>query len=166
MKQIATILSAILFSSFISVSGQTSINHYNIGPSADALPVSTESKAFKNFRRAYPEVTGEKWSQQNDHYIVSFNINDINNKVVYTKSGQVDYSLKIYTPGQLPEEIKRAVKSVYYEYSITNAQELHTSMQTIFLVKITDGTAWKTIRLSNGDMEEIENYYSTISPCR
>jgi hypothetical protein len=166
MKQIAIIFSAIAFSSFISVSGQTSVNHYNIGSSADALPVSTESKAFKNFRRAYPEVTGEKWSQQNDHYIASFKTNHISNKVVYTKSGQVDYSLKIYTPEQLPAAIQRSVKSVYYDYTITNAQELHTSMQTIFLVKITNGTTWKTIRLSNGDMDEIENYYSTISPCR
>jgi hypothetical protein len=171
MKRIPAILTAILVAAFFSVSAQTSTKMFNAHSefsktSADALPLSTESKAYKNFRRAYPNVVNEKWSQQNDHYIASFVLNDVKNKVVYTKFGKLDYFLKMYTEKELPAFVRKAVKSAYYDYSITNAQELHTSTQTIFLVKITDRNSWKTIRVSDGEMEEIENYYSVISPCR
>ena len=57
-------------------------------------------------------------------------------------------------------------ESIYYDYTISDAQELKVNSQTIFLVKVNNANAWKTIRLSNGDVEEIESYSSVISPCR
>ena len=66
----------------------------------------------------------------------------------------------------LPHAVKAAVKSVYYDYRIVDAQELGLKNTVVYLVKITDSNTWKTIRVSDGDVEEIENYSNAISPCR
>ena len=128
--------------------------------------ISPESKAYKNFRRSHPSVTNETWRSNNGYSFVSFAQGDVKNKIAYTPDGRVDYSLKMYKESNLPERIRNVVKSIYYDYTISDAQELKVNTQTIFLVKVNNANAWKTIRLSNGDVEEIESYSSVISPCR
>ena len=128
--------------------------------------ISPESKAYKNFRRSHPSVTNETWRSNNGYSFVSFAQGDVKNKIAYTPDGRVDYSLKMYKESNLPERIRTVVKSIYYDYTISDAQELKVNSQTIFLVKVNNANACKTIRLSNGDVEEIESYSSVISPCR
>jgi hypothetical protein len=129
--------------------------------------IDSESKPFKNFKRSYPNVTNEKWSTDKGYYFVKFKEGEVSNKIAYTGNGKVDYSLKMYNnESYLPRSVKSAVKSVYYDYRILDAQELRVKHKTIYLVKITDSNSWKTIRVSDGELEEIEAYYTVISPCR
>ena len=156
------ILSVLLVGS--TANAQTSKKEFKIN--YHGTVIDPETKALKNFKRSHPDVTHEKWSTDNGYYFVSFKQDDIKNKIAYTPHGQVDYALKIYNEKNLPYSVRSAVKSIYYDYAITNAQELNVKNKTIYLVKITDANTWKTIRVSNGDLEEIENYSSVISPCR
>ena len=50
--------------------------------------------------------------------------------------------------------------------SIRDVQELKVKNKLIYLIKVTDISTWRTIRVCNGDHEEIENYSTVISPCR
>ena len=156
------ILSVLLLTN--AANAQTSKKEFKIiNPESVITP---ETKAIKNFKRSHPDATNESWSTDNGYYFVSFKQGDIKNKIAYTSHGQVDYSLKMYNENNLPYTLRSAVKSIYYDYTITNAQELDVKNKTIYLVKITDANSWKTIRVSNGDLEEIEDYSSVISPCR
>ena len=147
-----------------TATAQTSKKEFKITNSESVI--NPETKAIKNFKRSHPDATNESWSTDNGYYFVSFIQDDIKNKIAYTPHGQVDYSLKMYNENNLPYTVRSAVKSIYYDYAITNAQELDVKNKTIYLVKITDANSWKTIRVSNGDLEEIEDYSSVISPCR
>ena len=129
--------------------------------------VDRESKAFKNFKKSYPDVTNESWSTDKGYYFVKFKDGDVKNKIVYTRNGKIDYALKLYSNESfLPRSIISAVKGTYYDYKILDAQELILKHRTVYLVKITDSNSWKTIRVSDGNLEEIENYSSVISPCK
>jgi len=147
-----------------TATAQTSKKEFKITNSESVI--NPETKAIKNFKRSHPDATNESWSTDNGYYFVSFKQGGIKNKIAYTPHGQVDYSLKMYNENNLPYTVRSAVKSIYYDYTITNAQELDVKNKTIYLVKITDANSWKTIRVSNGDLEEIEDYSSVISPCR
>ena len=156
-------LSSLLISS--AAIAQTSKREYKI--SGPASLVDPESKAVKNFKRSHPDVTNELWSIDNGYYFVKFKKGDVKNKIVYTPNGKLDYSLKMYdSENNLPRSVRTAVKSTYYDYRILDAQELEVKNNIVYLVKITDSNTWKTIRVSNGDVEEIENYSTVISPCR
>lgn len=124
------------------------------------------AKVESNFRRAYPDINDEKWSTENGYYFAIFTKGEIKNQVVYTEKGHLDYSLKVYSEKILPAAVRSTVKSVYYDYKITNAQELEIANKTIYLINLSGAKAFKTIRVHNGEMEEIESYSTVISPCR
>ena len=147
-----------------ATNAQTSKKEFKIN--SNEAVITPESKAYKNFRRSYPSVTDETWRSNNGYSFVSFVQGDVKNKIAYTPDGRVDYSLKMYKESNLPERIRATVKSIYYDYTIGDAQELKVNSQTIYLVKVNIANTWKTIRLSNGDVEEIESYSRVISPCR
>jgi hypothetical protein len=157
------ILSSLMLSS--ATFAQTSKREYKIANTESSI--DPESKAIKNFKRSHPDVTNESWSTNNGYYFVKFKEGDVKNKIVYTPNGKIDYALKMYdNENNLPGSVKAAVKSTYYDYNILDAQELQLKNKVIYLVKITDSNTWKTIRVSNGELEEIENYSTVISPCR
>jgi hypothetical protein len=168
MKQTLSAIVTFLLVFASNASAQTSKRDFKItGDEVVAAPVvSNESKAYKSFRRFYPGVSDEKWMSEKDHYFVTFSQNDIKNKVVFTRNGRIDYTLKMYYEKDLPSSVRRSVKSAYFDYDITNVQELVVKNNRIYLVKITDGKSWKTIRVQNGELEEIEYYVKAISPCR
>ena len=156
-------LSSLLISS--AMYAQTSKREYKIAGTES--PVDPESRVVKNFKRSHPDVTNDVWSTDNGYYFVRFKKGDVKNKIVYTPNGNVDYSLKMFdSENNLPRSVRTAVKSTYYDYKILDAQELEVRNTTVYLVKITDSNTWKTIRVSNGELEEIENYSTVISPCR
>jgi hypothetical protein len=164
MKTKFTWLAVVFLLASAATNAQTSKREFKINSGEAAI--GTESKAYKNFRRSHPSVTNETWRSNKGFSFVSFMQGDIKNKIAYTPDGQVDYSLKMYKEFNLPKRVRAAVKSTYYDYAITNAQELKVKNKTIYLVKINNAGSWKTIRISNDDVEEIESYSSVISPCR
>lgn len=143
---------------------QTSKRDYNFAGTDEV--VTPETKAVKNFKRSHPDVTNESWRIENDYFFVTYRIDDINYKIAYTPEGHVDYSLRMYKENNLPSRVRSALKSTYYNYQITDVQELDLKTEIIYLIKLTDTYTWKTIRVNNGDLEEIENYSTVISPCR
>jgi hypothetical protein len=147
-----------------AANAQTSKKEFIINSSESI--VNPESKAYKSFRRSHPSVTNETWRSNNGYSFVSFSQGNIKNKIAYTPDGRVDYSLKMYKESNLPEKVRAVVKSIYFDYTICDAQELKVNSQTIYLVKVNNADTWKTIRLGNGDVDEIESYSSVISPCR
>lgn len=158
------VLSTLLIGS--AAFAQTSKKEYKIAPGSENT-IDPESKAIKNFKRSHPDASNESWSIENGYYFVKFPEGNIKNKIAFTPQGKVDYSLKLYdNENSLPRAVKAAVKSTYYDYKILDAQELRLKNTVIYLVKITDSYSLKTIRVSNGDVEEIENYSTVISPCR
>jgi hypothetical protein len=163
-----TLLLFFTLSSLLIVSAsfaQTSKREYKIAITES--PIDPESKAVKSFKRSHPDVSNESWSTEKGYYFVKFKEADVKNKIVYTPNGKIDYALKMYNgESKLPRSVRTAIRSTYYDYRILDAQELKIKNNTIYLVKITDTYTWKTIRVSNGDLEEIENYSTVISPCR
>jgi hypothetical protein len=49
------------------------------------------------------------------------------------------------------------VKSSYYAYDILNVAEVHTDNQTIYVVYMQNEKYAKTVRVWDGDIEEIQN---------
>lgn len=123
-------------------------------------------KVIANFKRSYPVIDNEKWSTENGYFFASFKTGDIKNQVVYTQTGQLDYSMKTYGEHLLPSTVRSAIKSIYYDYDITNAKELDVNNKRIYVVSINDLKTFKTVRVHNGELEEIKSYSTVISPCR
>ena len=121
-------------------------------------PGTVNIKAVRNFKRSFPEVTNENWYVINGFHYVTFYKGGMKNKIVYTKNGQLDYSLKFYEEKSLPSSVRSAIKSIYYDFTINNVFELGIRNKTIYIVQMFDSKTLKTLRVCDGEIEEIENY--------
>jgi len=118
---------------------------------------SVNIKVVRSFRKTHPDVSNEKWDIQDGYYFVNFSIDQVKYKIVYTKNGSLDYALKMYDEKNLPKEVRAAVKSRYYDYTIHTAQELNIKNKTIYIIQMSDSISWKSVRVCDGEIEEIEN---------
>jgi hypothetical protein len=127
----------------------------------NVIPV-TESqvnvKAVRHFRTLYPEASNLQWNMIGNQYQVSYHAEDITVKNVYGRNGSLVYSLKNYKEKFLPEQINQLVKSVYYDYDVVLVQELNIALKNIFIVKLENSKSMKTIRISDDQMDILEEY--------
>lgn len=153
---------------FMSVTASATAQTQKLSYVTGALKevVVPNQKVAISFDRSYPNVDNEKWTVENGYYFATFKNGTVKNQVVYSRNGQLDYSIKTYSEQELPAAVRSIVKSVYYDYDITQAQELELNKSTIYLVKLSDSKKLKTVRVADGRMEEIESYSTVISPCR
>ena len=60
-----------------------------------------------------------------------------------------------YSGDKLSKKLRDAV-AFDYEGTINSVSEIYTGSKTVYLVRITNGNVFKTVRIYDGDMEVIE----------
>jgi len=117
------------------------------------------AKAGINFTKAYKNATDVMWYPLKDRRLmVRFFDNGIQTKVFYNMKGNKDAMIRYYTEDKLPNEVRRQVKSIYYDFNIFMVIEVTVGKQIAYLVKIEDKTCTKTIRVMNGEADVIEEF--------
>ena len=111
-------------------------------------------KAVRQFRKNHPSADAW-WSQHKNHYFVDFTEDGIRQKIAFNRKGTLTYAIKYYNANQVPEHARKNVKSTYYDYEIVAAQELTIGRENITLVQLTKPTHWITVRIADGEMEQI-----------
>jgi hypothetical protein len=116
------------------------------------------AKALKNFSKTFKGADNAAWSQTGDGLKAEFTKDDIETKVFYDRKGRWIANVSGYQEDKLPKDIRHRVKSSYYDYSIFYVQEITAGDKTAFLVKIEDKNSIKTIRISDGEMDEYQAF--------
>jgi hypothetical protein len=132
---------------------------YN-NPSAarGATTVSISTKAVKDFAKTFKKAGNASWFVIPDGYVAEFNQDGIETKVYYDRKGRWVGNLRSFLEDKMPRDIRHRVKSHYYDYTIYYVQEVTVADKIAYLVKIEDKTSMKTIRILDGEMEEIEAF--------
>jgi hypothetical protein len=127
--------------------------------STNPAPVNEIStRAFKDFRKAFRDVKDEKWFTLPNGYLAEFMIHDAKSVTVYDSKGNWKFTICYYGEKSLPDEIRATVKSVFYDYSITLVEEIRIQEKVIYLVHMQNESTWKNIRVSDGEMDVIEDF--------
>ena len=66
------------------------------------------------------------------------------------------YSICYGTEKDLPTNIRKMVKSVYYDYTINMTMQVNEHNRTIWLVLLEDSDKFLTVRIDNDEMEEAQ----------
>jgi hypothetical protein len=117
-----------------------------------------DQKAMRDFRKAYKDIHDEKWYVLTNGFAAEFLKNDIKNEIVYDKSGKWVFSILYYGENGLDSEIREIVKKIYYDYTITLVEEIHVPEKIVYLVHMEGKETWKNVRVTDGEMELIEDY--------
>ena len=117
-----------------------------------------DSRAVRAFVGAYWNATNANWVTYPGGYVVYFTKNGIPNRAYYTRSGDLECTIRQYTEKDMPADIRHMVKSAYYDYSIFIVHEVITGGKTIYVVKIEDETSFKEIRIDDAGMEVTKEF--------
>ncbi|MFI5187139.1 MAG: hypothetical protein ACHQF0_10465 [Chitinophagales bacterium] len=127
---------------------------------------NVNSKVVKNFVRSFNTVSNEKWFELQDGFVALFSLDVIHYQVAYGKNGTWLYTIRTYDETKLPVDVRRLVKSTYYDYNITVIQEIERDPQTFerdsntltYLIHLEGKTNWITLKVCNGEMEESQKF--------
>jgi hypothetical protein len=116
------------------------------------------TKALKNFSKTFKEATNAQWVETGNGFKAEFIKEDIVTTVFYDRKGRWVGNVRGFQENKLPKDIRHQVKSIYYDYSISYVQEITAGNKTVYLVKIEDKNSMKTIRITEGEMDEYEAF--------
>lgn len=129
------------------------------GTSTSKAATKVNSKALKNFARSYKEVANEKWYNGRDGQVAMFTVNGVENRVGYDKKGNWVNTIRTYDEGKLPQDVRHAVKSNYYDYNINLVQEIETPYNpTTYLIQLIGKTEIISLRMCEGEMIVLKKY--------
>jgi hypothetical protein len=118
--------------------------------------------AVRDFIKRFTERSDTRWYKLPDgSFLARFEDTNIAYRAAYTSRGAWIYTIQTYHEKQLPRDVRAQVKSTYYDYAITQVEEINhiNNDFTVYIVHMKDDTCWKTVRVSDGQMDLIETLY-------
>lgn len=118
--------------------------------------------AVRDFIKRFTEQPNARWYKMKDaSLLVKFEVPDIAYRVAYSSRGNWIYTIQTYYEKKLARDVRAIVKSTYYDFSITQVEEIDhvDGAGKVYIVHLKDDNCWKTVRLCNGEMDEMETLY-------
>jgi hypothetical protein len=126
--------------------------------------VNVNTKVLRSFFKTYGEMPGTKWFKSANGFGVMFKDNGMNKTIYYKLDGLVDTEILYYSEDRLPAQVRHFVKSRFYDYAITYVTEVHKNGATAFYVKVEDASTIKTLKIVEGEWEEVESLVKRVVP--
>ena len=111
-------------------------------------------KAVRSFKTAWQYVDNESWYEVPDGYRARFTQDGVLYLVTYNKKGKWMHTMRQYDETRLDREVRREVKTVYYDYNIMLVEEIELPMKPLtYIIHMEDSTSFLNIRICNGEMD-------------
>lgn len=132
-------------------------------PPVTVTATTNVSKAVtKSFDKTFKDAENTQWFKVNRRYLVYFISNDQKNRALYQKNGALIYHLMYGTENNLPDDVRKIVKSNYVDYDITHAINVHQENRNIWVVNLEDKKKLILVRIEDGALEEVGNYDKSL----
>lgn len=114
------------------------------------------TKAARDFLRRYEQAIDPNWYKVTGGYIVKFMLNNILHRAAYTNPGEWLYTILYYKEKTMSKAIRDIVKRVYYDYSITQIEEIQApGKPVVYIVHMEDAATWRNVQVCEGEMETV-----------
>jgi hypothetical protein len=118
---------------------------------------SVNKKAANDFKDRFGSPAGTRWFSDKDGFTSYFKVDGFTDKVCYDKKGNWKHSTIFYGESKLPKDVRAEVKSVYYDMSIIQVEEVQTVNGKGYVINLEDQTTIRIIKLNEeGEMETVQ----------
>lgn len=145
--------------SFI-ISGILALSLNASGGQSDKNPPSlpAHEKAVRHFKESFKNASGERWTAGAECYRVSFVDESVKHVVDYHLNGKWRNTIRMYNEPELPEDIRRQIKTGFVDSEIILVTELQFEQTLAYFVKIRQNGWSKTIQVIDGNTDVIEEF--------
>jgi hypothetical protein len=113
-------------------------------------------RIWKSFSGYFANAENPRWYTINKNYLVKYMIYDEQNRALFTKRGNLVYHISYGYEKSLPEDLRKQIKSSYYDFDITRAIKVSEAGREIWVVNLEDAKNLILVRLEDGGLEEVQ----------
>jgi hypothetical protein len=162
-RLIINLMSVSLFLLICSFGLQAQDTTYKMLPSITVTPATkVPSEVNKSFNQSFKDAVNPEWYKLDKKYLVTFLTTDQKNRALYKDNGQLVYHIRYGFEQNLPDDIRKMVKSNYVDFSITGAIAVSQDQRNIWVVNLEGKDKYIVVRIENGEMEEVESLKKTM----
>ena len=127
-------------------------------PSHIATSTTTElnRKLQKAIQHNFKDAQSLRWYEVDKRFLVKFIMNEQENVALFTKNGYMVYQITYGEEKHLPYEIRKLVKSSYFDHNIKVVFKIYQDRRTIWLINMEKDSKLAQVRVEDGEMEEIK----------
>jgi glycogen debranching enzyme len=130
----------------------------NLAIANESDTVNINSRAERDFSERFEAADKADWVEIKEGFAAKFVNDGVDTKVFYNHKGRWFATIRIYDQYSLPKDVRKEVRSTYYDYNIYMVIEVTVGDKTAYLVKIEDEKSMKTIRVLDGEMDVYEEF--------
>jgi hypothetical protein len=144
-------------STFIGVATQAQASDKAYLLNASAIGVDRAAvRATRDFWQRAGGQKEEQWYKSARGYVAEYEAGPVKARYVYTQKGDWAYSILTYGEKGLPEEVRRQVRSNYYDYAIRWVKEVNEGEAVVYVVHLEDEASWKDVAVQEGEMRVLK----------
>jgi hypothetical protein len=106
------------------------------------------ARALRDFQDRFNDASDVKWFSDDNGFISYFFKDGYSDRAFYNNNGRWQYSLIFYAEDKLPQDIRAAVKSVYFDLDIVIAEEVQTTDGMVYVVYLEDKSNIRILKVS------------------
>jgi len=154
--QIISRISGCLLSILFASSSFAQSNYIALSPIAiSGVNLKVSEKIQTEFYKSFTNAENVKWYEQDKKILATFSMNEMGHRTLLNKKGGVIYHISYGSEKNLPAEVRKIVKSTYFDYKITMAVKVEEDNRTIWVVDMEDDKTLITVRVEDNEMEEV-----------
>jgi hypothetical protein len=154
--QIISRISGCLLSILFASSSFAQSNYIALSPIAiSGVNLKVSEKIQTGFYKSFTGAENVKWYEQDKKILATFSMNEMNHRTLLSKKGVVIYHISYGSEKNLPAEVRKIVKSTYFDYKITMAVKVEEKNRAIWVVDMEDDKTLITVRVEDNEMEEV-----------
>lgn len=114
------------------------------------------AKINKAFSQFFKDASHLRWYELDKKFLVKFILNEQENRALFTKAGELVYHVSYGTEAHLPDEVRKLIKSNYYDQKITRVLKVNQDQRTIWVVSMEDEKEHVMARVEDNEIEETQ----------
>jgi hypothetical protein len=116
----------------------------------------------KSFNESFQNAQNPEWLKMNKNYLVTFITNDQKNRALYEKNGELIYHIHYGIEKNLPDDIRKLIKSNYLDYKIVMAISVNQDKRNIWVVNLEGEKDYIIVREEDEQLEEVGKMTKTM----
>jgi hypothetical protein len=124
--------------------------------SAFAMPPVSE-QVMKQFTALFPTVQDARWFENETHYDVYFDKDDVKHHIRYDRNGKIISTRNYYPGSKLCSFIKAKATEKYPTKSIYGVTEITSNEEMYYVVILEDEDSWTNVQIdATGQMKVLD----------
>jgi len=160
--QIISRISGLLFSILLISSSFAQSNFKPLPVMAAAGNAKVIEKIQHEFNRYFANAENAKWYELDKNYLVEFFKDGQEQRALFTKKAYMIYHICYGSEKHLPPEVRRLVKSTYFDYNITRVIRVNEDKRLVWFVNLEDNKNFILVTVEDREMEETKRYEKTF----